>query len=187
MRSGFLRKEWARIVLHDQVAIPSKWGLVSYGLFKKYINVIFKNVAIPSKWGLVSYTDFEGKVSNVNLRSQSLLNEVWFPTPFGKTKKPGTDRVAIPSKWGLVSYVIKALKAAGRAESQSLLNEVWFPTKISPYCHLWGSWVAIPSKWGLVSYWMTYCLTWGLERKSQSLLNEVWFPTPRCFFPVWFQ
>jgi len=110
------------------VAIPSKWGLVSYE--KQSIQGIScrKGVAIPSKWGLVSYDRGKLYYTTSQTVSQSLLNEVWFPTSTGEAK----------------------VEAQG-FRSQSLLNEVWFPTHNNINISFWIS-VAIPSKWGLVSY-----------------------------------
>ena len=63
-----------------KVAIPFKWGQVSYK-GKNFTRMYFKNpVAIPFKWGQVSYFSLWRKRDKWNRRSQSLLNEVKFPT-----------------------------------------------------------------------------------------------------------
>ena len=107
------------------VAIPSKWGLLSY--LKIGGQWYAAAVAIPSKWGLLSYGGGYMKKELFQV-SQSLLNEVFFPTQ--RRISLASAEVAIPSKWGLLSYpppiVAKEIpKIAG---------------------------VAIPSKWGLLSY-----------------------------------
>jgi len=127
MRSGFLRTFWKnREARNGQVAIPSKWGLVSY----------------PR----ANYA------SHAPSASQSLLNEVWFPTLARKNATERKKKVAIPSKWGLVSYCMDLRRCSMIDQSQSLLNEVWFPT-------------------------VARSLSGILGASSQSLLNEVWFPT----------
>jgi len=154
MRSGFLLVENQEYKEGIKVAIPSKWGLVSYGI--NITNYEMIDVAIPSKWGLVSYQALLFYISKQVRSSQSLLNEVWFPTAEVKEREERLLRVAIPSKWGLVSYW-KRQGTAGVGTYQ----------------------VAIPSKWGLVSYHqLDNNIVIQLD-KSQSLLNEVWFPTYR--------
>jgi len=51
-----------------------------------------KSVAIPSKWGLVSYDLLESQRTPEKVESQSLLNEVWFPTDINKSDKGGGDK-----------------------------------------------------------------------------------------------
>ena len=85
--------------------------------------------------------------------SQSLLNEVWFPSkPDRGCMKP--DRgVAIPSKWGLISFTVTLHSFRyPTLVSQSLLNEVWFPSTTTAAVAITRSAVAIPSKWGLISF-----------------------------------
>ena len=121
MRSSFLRF-FKKKKENKEVAIPSKWGLLSYAKGgKMYYN---GKVAIPSKWGLLSYI-LRQKHSTVT-RSQSLLIEVFFPTLIVRTSI--NFAVAIPSNWGLISYISSAKLQFG------------------------DSIVAIPSNWGLISY-----------------------------------
>ena len=202
MRSGFLQtlpgKGW--FYRGFCVAIPSKWGLVSY-LYPKQTMWMISLVAIPSKWGLVSYTasvlDFPlirlvaipskwGLVSyTASVLDFPLIRLVAIPSKWGLVSySEGLPQVhlecgsvAIPSKWGLVSYWQELLKPEEVASSQSLLNEVWFPTIISENELPVETDVAIPSKWGLVSYTRRVQIWLNLLILSQSLLNEVWFPT----------
>ena len=69
---------WIRLKGKYSVAIPFKWGQVSY-LINELNNQKNKHVAIPFKWGQVSYYPYSDGVSSLWL-SQSLLNEVKFPT-----------------------------------------------------------------------------------------------------------
>jgi len=160
------------ILLVSQSLLNEVW----FPTFSKYTFKSDKSVAIPSKWGLVSYvcfiienqtkrvlsqsllnevwfpTNLTGVWSAFPSQSQSLLNEVWFPTGF-KRDIVASKSVAIPSKWGLVSYEKNGQGLYYMIKSQSLLNEVWFPTGCSKNI--------------LMSF----------LKMSQSLLNEVWFPT----------
>ena len=125
--------------------------------------------------GFLQKADFVGDISK-NQESQSLLNEVWFPTFKGNR----WDYKSIGSQSLLNEVWFPTTKKGGEKvlsilASQSLLNEVWFPTKCQSNTKK-ARLVAIPSKWGLVSYYsvrsqVRYWL------RSQSLLNEVWFPT----------
>ena len=67
-----------------------------------------------------------------DIKSQSLLNEVKFPTNSEFIVRLKVA-VAIPFKWGQVSYKnFKELNMTPE-ESQSLLNEVKFPTDCIKY------------------------------------------------------
>jgi len=86
--------------------------------------------------------------------SQSLLNEVFFPT-YGKEvliqmleSQSLLNEVFFPTEHGIKKFTVVDV-------SQSLLNEVFFPTPA-----LWLGWIYGASV-------------------SQSLLNEVFFPTKR--------
>ena len=105
MRSSIPTFTWLYYVsfLWNEVAIPFKWGLVSYvqtivGPFDSM------EVAIPFKWGQVSY------------------RIIWI-------RLKGKYSVAIPFKWGQVSYYPYSDGVSSLWLSQSLLNEVKFPTK----------------------------------------------------------
>jgi len=107
-------------------------------------------VAIPSKWGLLS--DRKLYLTKNFQKSQSLLNEVFFPTTNQTCLRVWKKKVAIPSKWGLLSDWLPVDKFMEKME------------------------VAIPSKWGLLSDWRFRKYLRG-KALSQSLLNEVFFPT----------
>jgi len=152
MRSGFLLV--SHHSLHGlkscEVAIPSKWGLVSYTLMTLQHREYQQSQSLLNE---VWFPTLSTKQIELINESQSLLNEVWFPTETVGFTAFNDNGVAIPSKWGLVSYWHKQIQQPTLLESQSLLNEVWFPT------------LTAEQKAQLI--------------KSQSLLNEVWFPTQR--------
>ena len=150
MRSCFRLGIKSRESEQEIVAIPSKWGLVSDPLVLRVIKRIIR-VAIPSKWGLVSDISWRGR--RYFFRSQSLLNEVLFPTDHKNRKDSyGSQEVAIPSKWGLVS------DRKRRFRKRTINSNVAIPSKwglvsdnrIYSRTRM-GREVAIPSKWGLVS------------------------------------
>ena len=85
--------------------------------------------------------------------SQSLLNEVWFPSSNSSVDMSFFPRVAIPSKWGLISFrTTEGAAVRAPSMSQSLLNEVWFPSVQTSLGRFNPRDVAIPSKWGLISF-----------------------------------
>jgi len=71
----------------------------------------------------------QGKEEKMKALSQSLLNEVFFPTEITKT---GDGRVGITQSQSLLNEVFFPTGLGGRGAfgfaSQSLLNEVFFPT-----------------------------------------------------------
>jgi len=112
-----------------------------------------------------------------NGTSQSLLNEVWFPSRKKWKIHSSKDWVAIPSKWGLISFAMSFVKdLIGIKESQSLLNEVWFPSKGMAFCDVYygESQSLLNEVWFPSSLEISRCTLRGW---SQSLLNEVWFPS----------
>jgi len=110
------------------------------------------------------------------VESQSLLNEVWFPTRFWETLSPlkTLSQSLLNEVWFPTTK--RSAKRLKFLLSQSLLNEVWFPTHLNLISLGILHMVAIPSKWGLVSYALHYHIIVN-GNMSQSLLNEVWFPT----------
>jgi len=139
--------------IFPEVAIPSKWGLLSYGV--AIINVIPPH----QSQSLLNEVFFPTTNSNIYwdgcfLMSQSLLNEVFFPTEKNKEK---TTVIDIKSQ-SLLNEVFFPTKRRPRKtgnhemESQSLLNEVFFPTQACLLNLFSRQEVAIPSKWGLLSY-----------------------------------
>ena len=107
--------------------------------------------------------------------SQSLLNEVWFPSATKDTMQRRylsqslLNEVWFPSSSNLI------LNRGGK--SQSLLNEVWFPSKghTVSYLNRIGSQSLLNEVWflSLEYFWWSVYIT-----LSQSLLNEVWFLSP---------
>ena len=79
-------------------------------------------------------------------KSQSLLNEVWFPTSSGlkrnRTLKERSQSL-LNEVWFPTEKIMKTYLKVD--ESQSLLNEVWFPTGFV-FAMLKTRKVAIPSK-----------------------------------------
>jgi len=179
MRSSFLRAAWSKTIKYP-VAIPFKWGQVSYIEAGEY-NLALEVVS-QSLLNEVKFPTARCSLPCVRCcRSQSLLNEVKFPTFKGIRQKP-YPLVAIPFKWGQVSYRSSRRGKKQHAKSQSLLNEVKFPTmtvfKVSEGVVV----VAIPFKWGQVSYYISHRMPYKYQ--SQSLLNEVKFPTYKLALEV---
>ena len=134
-----------------------------------------KGVAIPFKWGQVSY-DTVHKESVKNILSQSLLNEVKFPTRRFCNNQRENWTVAIPFKWGQVSYSggVRVILNGETVAIPFKWGQVSYKDGTVRYSY---ATVAIPFKWGQVSYLTWVVLKISALAKSQSLLNEVKFPT----------
>jgi len=133
------------------VAIPSNWGLLSYGVKRRN----FWGSSVSQSLLIEVFFPTERQVQDIacRLMSQSLLIEVFFPTLTIGGILIAVVKVAIPSNWGLLSYC---------------------STKSWPCPEIL---VAIPSNWGLLSYKLTVGGLHIATVKSQSLLIEVFFPT----------
>jgi len=119
-------------------------------------------VAIPSKWGLLSYNGVTEVMPCDKGMSQSLLNEVFFPTHSRLRKRRSKSM-----------------------ESQSLLNEVFFPTK--QFKEVRKCWSGSQSLLNEVFFPTVYVSIRSWRRQgSQSLLNEVFFPTPTFKWEITF-
>jgi len=111
----------------QQVAIPFKWGQVSYFICS-LLGTKEGIVAIPFKWGQVFQQ---------------------FHQPCGMDRD--FKRVAIPFKWGQVFQPPRGSHFnLWGAESQSLLNEVKYSNGIDRITCRSHVQVAIPFKWGQV-------------------------------------
>jgi len=154
LRSGFLRTLEAVYPQQKTVAIPSIWGLVSYGqAFGRSVASSFRRNPFYLRSGFLQRQ--VEVIYDCMVESQSLLFEVWFPTSpvvqrcgsYLHSSQSLLFEVWFPTRWTAV------YDGSQWTVSQSLLNEVWFPT------------------------WRQTGRYRKAKRGSQSLLNEVWFPT----------
>ena len=156
MRSSFLLTDWNFITLYEVKGVESQSLLNEV----KYSNEISKEkevticyVAIPFKWGQVfqRIVFFSPSLLQLNL-SQSLLNEVKFPTERpcvmlqGEFSSQSLLNEVKYSNWSFPRIYLNFV-----ARSQSLLNEVKYSNfKRSNDIIYPGFIVAIPFKWGQV-------------------------------------
>jgi len=187
MRSSFLLRNWQG---HTVMVCPLSQSLLNEVFFPTYNlierrKICWLVVAIPSKWGLLSYIAHV-QVGNYILLSQSLLNEVFFPTQQAMVwqviahvqSQSLLNEVFFPTPYrnGMPVHV----------PSQSLLNEVFFPTHLWKTWNIRSPDVAIPSKWGLLSYNGRVGVThgedtlvaipskWGLLSYANSEISTLW-------------